>query len=90
MNRVVKNKEKRRGPRIVRTTRTAKQREASRAYNRRGAGIVAITAVTSGLPQGSWWTQPRTREAFDQVAQREAKRMKESRFGQAFSPVLEG
>ena len=57
--------------------RTEKQRIAAKAY----ATPITIEPTNAGLPDRSWWLEPRTREEFDQVAARQRERMRESSFG---------
>ena len=65
---------------------TAKQRTASRAYNKRQS---PITPAAGGLPTGSWWLEARSREAFAAKVSDEAKRMAESKFGRVMNPIQE-
>lgn len=64
--------------------RTAKQKAAKERYTeaaRNRAGIV-ITGTTAGVPDRSWWTEPKTREEFDQAVAAQRDRMTTSNFGQ--------
>jgi hypothetical protein len=57
--------------------RTAAQRRQAAKY----ATPIAIVPASFGMPDRSWWTEPRTREEFDQAAARERERMRDSKFG---------
>lgn len=63
------------GPRIQKP-RTA----AQRAQTKRVPSLVCIPE-DQGMPTESWWTRPRSREEFDQVAAHERERMRDSKFG---------
>lgn len=70
------------------TPRTAKQRAAARRYVEQQQPT--YIPQDAGHPESSWWTQAPSREAFSAKAQAEARRMRESKFGRAVSPMLEG
>jgi hypothetical protein len=63
------------GNRIVKPP-TAKQRAQAKAY-----GAMAIIPAADTVPKSSWWTEPKTREEFDQAAAAQRTRMQESTFG---------
>jgi len=64
------------GPRIVKPRSTAQQAQA-RYYN----DTHVAAPVDAGLPEASWWANPRSREGFSATAAAEQGRMKESKFG---------
>lgn len=75
------------GTRIVKP-RTAKQRAQAEAWG--GAAVVTPAAEPSTVnaPESSWWTTPRSREEFDELAKQQVARMKASTFGQGKVAIL--
>lgn len=67
-------------------TRTAKQHAAAKRYTAQQPTHVPAAV---GLPASSWWTQGQSREAFQAEAAQHSRRMRESKFGRAVSPLLE-
>lgn len=66
------------GFRIVKG-RTERQREAASAYQ--ADSVVSIPPRDAGLPASSWWTEPCSRDEFDQRQAREQQRIITSKFG---------
>lgn len=75
------------GNRIVKP-RSAKQRAQAEAWG--GAAMVTPAAEPSTVnaPECSWWTKPRSREEFDELAKQQVARMKASTFGQGKAVVI--